>query len=292
MSSSARTRIGASPAEPQRLASTRGRTDFYDTPVSAASETPDLERIGGLAWTRRTGGRLTTVERRRMIARIAAIQVTNALGRARVAFGRRSASAAAIDIGTLRRPDSRLAREAEAACDEQSHSVAAHSYRTWMFGHALAALDDCPLDPELFYCAALVHDFGIEPPTPGQDFTLRGAERAITCCSAAGIADDRARLVADAICVHPTPGIRVADDGSLGCYVQWGAMVDGAGLRLWDISRANESAVLKTYPRGTRFKRELAELVKREAAAVPGGRFDLLVRCGMPLAVRLAPFRD
>ena len=40
------------------------------------------------------------------------------------------------------------------------------------------------------------------------------------------------------------------------------------------------------------FKRELASMMRAEAAAVPGGRFSLLVRCGVPLAVRLAPFDD
>jgi hypothetical protein len=31
-------------------------------------------------------------------------------------------------------------------------------------------------------------------------------------------------------------------------------------------------------------------MMRAEAAAVPAGRFGLLVRCGLPLAVRLAPF--
>jgi hypothetical protein len=30
--------------------------------------------------------------------------------------------------------------------------------------------------------------------------------------------------------------------------------------------------------------------MRAEARAVPGGRFELLVRCGVPLAVRMAPF--
>ena len=69
-------------------------------------------------------------------------------------------------------------------------------------------------------------------------------------------------------------------------------MADGAGLRLWDISPDNVRAVLEAHPRGAGFKRELADLIRAEAAVVPGGRFALLVRCGVPLAVRLAPFAD
>jgi hypothetical protein len=102
---------------------------------------------------------------------------------------------------------------------------------------------------------------------------------------------DRADVLADAICVHPTPGVAVEVDGSLGCYLQWGAMVDGAGLRIWDVAPANVQEVLRLYPR-VDFKRQLIELIRSEAAAVPKGRFALLAKCGVLLAVRIAPFAD
>ena len=41
----------------------------------------------------------------------------------------------------------------------------------------------------------------------------------------------------------------VERDGELGCYLQWGAMVDGAGLRIWDVAPANVTEVLRRYPR-------------------------------------------
>ena len=69
-------------------------------------------------------------------------------------------------------------------------------------------------------------------------------------------------------------------------------MADGAGLRLWDISPDNVRAVLEAHPRGAGFKRELAGPDAGRGRGVPGGRFALLVRCGVPLAVRLAPFAD
>jgi hypothetical protein len=161
-----------------------------------------------------------------------------------------------------------------------------------MYGLALAAFDSAVLDRELFYCAALVHDFGIVPSVPGRDFTLGSADRALACAGAAGIPDSDGELIADAICVHTTPGITPGRDGTLGCYVQMGAMVDGAGLRLWDVSADNVRAVLAAHPRGSDFKRELAALMRGEARAVPGGRFSLLVKCGVPVAVRIAPFDD
>jgi hypothetical protein len=69
-------------------------------------------------------------------------------------------------------------------------------------------------------------------------------------------------------------------------------MVDGSGLRMWDVSKTNSEAVLRSHPRGAGFKRELAALIRAEARAVPGGRVALLARWGLPLAARLAPFDD
>jgi hypothetical protein len=277
----------------------QGRARSYDRAIvdvarsdaGAQRQYPDRERLGGLAWTRRTGGRLTRSERRRLFAAIALGQWENTLGRAKLALGKLPAGAAAIDVKTFEPPDSQFAREAEQACAEQPAAIIGHSYRTWLFGRALAALDSCELDDELFYCGALVHDFGIAQPSPDRDFTLASVERMLACATGAGVPGERSDALADAICVHTTPGVTLEQDGSLGCYLQWGAMVDGAGLRLWDIARANVEEVIRRHPRPD-FKRQLVELMRAEAAAVPGGRFGLLVRCGVPLAVRLAPFAE
>lgn len=253
---------------------------------------PDPERLGGLAWTRRTGGRLTGGERRRLLGEIAKGQAENLLGRAKLALRRLPAGARDVDARDFEPPDSRLARDAEAACAEQPESIVGHSYRTWMFGLALAAVDEVELDRELFYCASLLHDFGIAQPTVGRDFTLGGAERTMECAAGAGLPSERGETMADAICVHATPGVCVDRDGPLGCYIQWGAMVDGAGLRIWDIAPVNVQEIVRRHPRGQGFKGELASMMRAEAAAVPGGRFALLARCGAPLAVRFAPFDD
>jgi hypothetical protein len=253
---------------------------------------PDRNRVGGLDWTRRTKGKLTSGERRRLLGVIAGMQAANVLGRVKLALGRLPAGAADIDVRDFEPPDSKLARVAEAACAEQHELLARHSYRTWMWGLALATVDRTELDRELFYCAALVHDFGASEAVAGEDFTLRSAERAIACAHAAGVEADRAELIADGICCHATPGVTVRKDGPIAYYVQYGAMVDGAGLRAWDVAPKNSDEVLRRYPRGPEFKRWLNDLIKAEARAVPGGRFALSVQCGMPLAVRMAPYES
>jgi hypothetical protein len=253
-----------------------------------AAPLPYPDRVGTYAWTVRRNGRLTRRERARLLARVAMLNVGAVRGFAQLARGRRAPGAAAIDVDAFVAPDSRLAREAELACAEQSPAIAAHSYRAWMFGRALAQLDGARLDHELFYCAALIHDWGIDSVTEGQDFTIRGAERAIRCARAAGIGPGPESTLADAITLAANP---IDPTEGIGAYVAAGAMVD-AGLRLWDLSPENVERVLATHPRGPGFKRTLAGLIRAEARAVPGGRFALYVRCGMPLVVMAAPLAD
>jgi hypothetical protein len=50
--------------------------------------TPDPQRLGGLAWVRRTGGRLSPAERRRLLLEVAVGQWVNAVVRVKLALGR------------------------------------------------------------------------------------------------------------------------------------------------------------------------------------------------------------
>jgi len=46
-------------------------------------------------------------------------------------------------------------------------------------------------------------------PIPGRDFTLASSDRALACATVAGTSDERAAVLADAICIHTTPGVSV-----------------------------------------------------------------------------------
>src|ERR1700721_2843796 len=99
---------------------------------------PDPQRLGGIAWVQRTGGQLSRAQRRRLFMAIAVGQWQNAVGRTKLALGRVPAAAARVDLDTFGIPDSRFAREAEEACAELPPPLQGHSYRTWLFGRALA----------------------------------------------------------------------------------------------------------------------------------------------------------
>lgn len=247
----------------------------------------DRGRLGGIGWLERTQGRLTAAEQRRLVAVILRAQVDNVAGRVRLALGRRPGSLPGVgDLPVP--PDSVLARAADVACLEMDGFLVAHSYRTWLYGWVLAAADGAVLDPELAYTAALLHDVGLVTPTPGQDFTVRSAQRAREVMAAAGASGGDVEAVRDAISVHTLPGVSVHRDGALGTYLQAGAMLDLAGLRAWDVPAAVVQTVTERHPR-VDLVAGIIRAVRAEAAAVPDGRFALISRWGFLLAIRAAP---
>jgi hypothetical protein len=249
--------------------------------------TPDPTRLGGLEWAERTRGNLSRAERRRLLAAIVRGQGDYVVTRLRHATGRAPSAARGLEFADFSPPDSRLARLAEEAADEQSPAVRGHGYRTWAFGSALAVLDGNQPDPEQFYVAALLHDYGCDSITPGEDFVLRSAGRAARCANDAGL-PMLAPLIGDAICVHPTAGITVDRDGAEGFYVQVGAGLDLAGLRCGDLPRRFIEAVHAAHPRESATA-AFIDIVNREAAAQPTGRFAQLRRSGFTVLMRTNP---
>jgi hypothetical protein len=249
--------------------------------------TPDPERLGGLAWTQRTRGDLTSAERRRLLGAIVRGQGQYLATRIRHLTGRVPAAARAFELADFAPPDSALARLADEAADEQTAAVKGHGYRTWAFGSALAALDGQAPDPEQFYVAALLHDYGADSITAGEDFVLRSAERATRCATDSG-RPEFADLIGDAICVHPTAGISVEHDGAEGFYVQAGAGLDLAGLRCGDVPRNFIDRVHDAHPRESATA-AFIDIINREASANPHGRFAQLRRCGFTALLRLNP---
>lgn len=249
---------------------------------------PNVDRLGGIGWTRRTRGALSGAERRRLLGAIVLGQGEYLASRLKLATGRVPAGAASVVAADIMPPDSQLAREAEVACAEQTPGLIGHGYRAWIFGRALAALDGEALDSEQFYVASLLHDHGLMHTVPGEDFTIRSAARAEECGHACGTPQRDLDAIGDAITVHATPGIKVETDGALGVYVQAGALVDLVGIRADQLTREFRTEALARYPRAG-LANEITRLIAAEAKAVPKGRFDLLRRCGFSQLIRVAP---
>ncbi len=248
---------------------------------------PDPERLGGLGWAERTKGALTRAERRHLLAEIVRGQGGYVATRVRRATGRVPEAARGLSFADFRPPDSKLARSAEEAAEEQSLSVKRHGYRTWAYGTALSFLDGQEPDPEVFYVAALLHDYGCDSVTAGEDFVLRSALRAAQVADDAGLGE-LGTLIGDSISVHSTPGLTVEKDGAPGFYVSAGAALDLAGLRCGEVPKSYFDQVHTAHPREGDTKAFVAHIAA-EAKANPSGRFAQLRRCGFNLLLRVNP---
>jgi hypothetical protein len=241
-------------------------------------------------WAVRTGGNLTRAQRRALMRPLLHTVARYPGLRLRLASGRRGTGG--VDLDTLTIPDSRLAKDAEAEAHEVlSPSVREHSYRTFLFGISLAALDGVPVDVELAYVASLLHDLHLEHPTPGRCFAVVGGERAERFALDRDVEPARAARIGAEIAGHITPGA-MDDLGSPGGFVSAGAFVDVTGGRLDELDPRWVDAVLARHPR-LGFKRVARAAWAAECRAVPRGRANWLrVWASFPTLVRLSPFDE
>jgi len=248
--------------------------------------------IGTLEWATATSGNLSNAERLRFVASILRTTATYTVGRLRMLLGLRPARVGTLDLDRLVLPDTKLVAEAMAACRETlTPSMQNHSLRTFAFGLALANLDGVGLELENFYVASLLHDIALETPTPQRCFAVVGAERALAIAQRAGAEDATARAIAEGICMHITPGVGF-ERGPIGPMLSAGALLDLAGVRLWDLDPAFARRAEERHPR-LAMKRHLTTCWSAEARAVPGGRAAFIARwAAFGLFVKLAPFRE
>lgn len=241
-------------------------------------------------WATRTGGEVSSAQRRALLGRLFRALPAMVGDAVKTRLGRRGQGR--VEFASIVVPDSALARAAEQeALDSVTPHVLEHSYRTYFFGKALAAMDGAQVDDELVYVASLLHDLQLEHPTPGRCFAVVGGERAAQFVRDHGGPESRAEAVGAAIAAHITLGAseNLSDPGG---FVSAGAGTDVFGLRLSDLDTAWVDELLQRHPR-REFKRHMLKAWAAESAAVPNGRAAWLTRyAAFPLLVKAAPFSE
>jgi hypothetical protein len=247
--------------------------------------------VGTADWTMRTGGRLEPGERRRLVADLARVHVSNVVGRlsllAHLAPGRN----AYVPPERLLPPNSPLTRAAQGAARALPATLMNHSYRTYQFGRALGEVEGIEVDAELLFAAAMLHDTGLVLASGRDDFTLTSARVARGVAEQVGLSTAATETLQTAITMHHSPRVTLAA-GPVAYLLSAGAGVDVAGLRSWALPRATLADVVRDHPREG-FKGYFAQAWADEAARVPQGRARLLRRYGaFSVAIRLAPFDE
>ena len=166
-----------------------------------------------------------------------------------------------------------------------------HSYRTYVFGRALGELEGTDVDTELLFAGALLHDTGLVNPTG--DGRLhphllpagpRGRRRGRAL-------DRRHRHAADRHhhALHPRCH---RDAGPVAYLLAPAPPSTSSGCARWELPPATLAEAVREHPRAG-FKDVFTEAFRQEAARVPEGRAQLLLRYGaFAAAIRFAPFAE
>lgn len=256
------------------------------------STQPPTNRVGTHAWSLCTNGRLTAAERWSMAPAVAKVHYRMVAGRLTMAMALNTGRRFELDVRRLSPPRTILTRIAEAhASARVGPAILNHSRRTYAFGAALAIVDGIDVDAELLYAAALLHDVAL-PGGAGEhrDFTLESAAVAAQIADDVGLSRSATETIASAITLHHSPDVTLAD-GPVAHLLSAGAALDVIGLRAWDLPPTAVAEIVDDHPRAD-FKHEFRHAFRAEAARVPGGRAQFLMRyAGFGPAIRLAPFR-
>lgn len=252
----------------------------------------DADQIGSWAWAQETRGTLTSRQKLGFLVPALQQSASFLVGRLRLVLGLRSSDQPGFDASTLTIPDSKLAKEAEAAAvDSLTPAMVGHSYRTFVYGLALADVDQIAVDPEQLFTAAMMHDITLEAPSPEACFTVRGGEHTRQLAETAGADAETARALAEAVIHHITPGIGL-ELGPLPLLIQAGAMLDLTGHRLWDLSAGFVEDTISRYPRHDA-KTWVSQCWRSEANTFPDGRAAFLESVFLfSLLIRLSPYKD
>jgi hypothetical protein len=225
-------------------------------------------KVGSREWEQAKGPPLTIPQRLAVLAGAGRVLLAHLVAR----WGRPPK----VDLSPWAPPDSAVAQEAEALMREASTPpMANHAIRTYWFAAVMYELSPAkpPIDREVLYVAALLHDVGFREPRPQGDgcFSVSSAREARRVT--ASWTEDRRDRVAAAIVTNPTPSVPLSM-GAEAHFMSRGGTVEVLGQR-WKVHPANVAEILTKAPREG-FPQDGAAHLRREAHLHPGSRFGCL----------------
>lgn len=216
------------------------------------SSVPDAGAMGALDWGKGGAGKLSSIEKGRLIGNLAYVQVRetfDSLGQ-RIGFLRPTN----IVLDDLLPPQSTLVEDALGLAQEtHRQELLFHSWRTYIFGAMMAENDRIEYNRSQLFAASILHDIGLTeghaPNLCNMCFALSGGERVHRHLLAKGHPPEVGKNVGNAISLHLNAWVSRRQHGAEAHLLSRGAFCDlfGAGKRR--ISKENLDQVLTRFPR-------------------------------------------
>jgi hypothetical protein len=244
--------------------------------------------VGTLAWARRTGGRLGSADRLRLMADAVLIRINR-----RLCAQREPPFSAKAN--SLRVPDTALcvaAGQLLAAVGEAW--LVNHSLRTFFWATILGMRDGRSFDEELLFVGSALHDLGLTDAgatlstIPAECFAVEGAFAAEAFLARHGVPGERRERIAEAIALHLNVRVPLKH-GVEAHLLHAGAGFDVVGARYGELAVDTREAVLARHPR-LDAKRDLVAVMKQQSHTHPRSRAAFLCRHGFISLIRQSAF--
>lgn len=249
--------------------------------------------IGSREWMTLTNGKLSFKEKTQLI-KTALFPALTGYGKT---FLKADASAMPLKLDDFKIPDTTIVKEAIVELERtDSKAIINHSWRTYIWGVAIAQKNNWQFDDESFVIASLMHDLGLVEHLEQyscQCFAFESALRAENLCSKHHYPQQKTDNISEAICMHLN-GYLDENDQSLSKEVillQKATSCDVIGTDLSKFSTSFRDEVLTAYPR-FKFNSEMRRLIAIEAQRNPKSRTALTLQVGLPLMIRMNIFKE
>lgn len=249
--------------------------------------------IGSREWMNLSNGKLSFKEKAQLIK---TVLLPATLGFSKT-FLDRNSDPISVKLDDFKIPDTAIVKEAITELERtDSKAIINHSWRTYIWGVAIAQKNNWQFDDESFVIASLMHDLGLVEHLEQyscQCFTFESALRVENLCAKHHYAEERMNNISDAICLHQNGHLDVNDPQftkeALLLNQATSCDVIGTDLSLFSLNFKNE--VLTHYPR-EQFKTEMLKLIAIEVKRNPQSRTALMSKLGLPMMIRMSAFKE
>jgi hypothetical protein len=177
---------------------------------------------------------------------------------------------------------------AEVLAEYSAPALMNHCFRAYLFAASRAALDGVPVDHELLYVSALLHDIALEPEFDSHALPFEQASGHVAWVFTAGVgwpAERRARAAGVIVAHMVGADVAVDPEGHL-LDVGTGLDISGRDAQRWPAELRRE--IVTAYPRLDLVDRFVA-CFRDQATRKPDSSAGLAMRNGLPDRIRANP---
>ena len=249
--------------------------------------------IGSREWMTLSNGKLSFKDKAQLIKQVL-VPATLSYSKT---FLKQPKNTPQFELKDIHIPDTSIIKDAIFELEStQNQAIINHSWRSYIWGVAIAQHKNWSFDEESLLIASLMHDVGLtdhQTQYACQCFTLESALRSEKLCAEHHYPKEKTDNISDAICLHQNGYLdeRNHQFSKESLLLNQATSCDVIGTDLALFSNTFRDEVLQQYPR-LKFNTIFNQLLKIEAKKHPDSRTQLLRQLGLPMMIKMNIFHE